>query len=635
MTTVLFLSESYLESGFFDFYRQKIIEYLALSSDGIVVYAYKTNGDNIGRINNNIKNISPDIIFSINGNGLSPGLSKFIRKETTVIVWVWDSLERFNPGAVDIPRNAHVFLAGKNKFLEHYVTKFKLSPERTFYLPFGFDGELFGKNTDQERSVDVSFVGTAFVFGNVLNKLLFELRNQPGQRNIVLDTYFDHEKEYIFIVKDELVRRGFKFNKLPAGIRNDFNNSGTIQAIFDDHISLSKRIKYLSALSDFKLVIFGEPVDMWINNISYIEPKLLRQFQYSGVDEIKLAGLYNISKCCVNIQHHQAHNFALAMRNFDIMASKALLVTERISSEALSDLGYVEDQDYITYSNSKDLYGKVQYYLQNEKERENIVNSAYLKTIHSHSIQNRVVEIFKTVGYKGLALEIEKIKNLENSKPPNIEYIDKFSEISRVGNHLQVGIRGKPVDYNEELPAASNQISFSVDGLDVVINRQGVYNLWGWAFLRGERDQSQYERFIVLRSNARTYFFPVESARRPDVKEAFSDLKINVLNSGFSTYIFKNALQNGSYHIGVAFRHQSNHEVYYYESQLLPIIKILKNEITLSKGNIANAQAAIIPSGEPVQFDQKLPDTTPRLFGFIKRITPNFVKRAYKGIRKT
>lgn len=115
---------------------------------------------------------------------------------------------------------------------------------------------------------------------------------------------------------------------------------------------------------------------------------------------------------------------------------------------------------------------------------------------------------------------------------------------------------GKPVQFQEKLPApATDLISFWVDRADPFVSQGEVlYNMLGWAFLREESDQSQYERFIVLRSDVREYYFPVQIKERLDVQEAFPDLTIDVSNSGFSTFIAKDAIRPGSYHIGIIFR---------------------------------------------------------------------------------
>jgi hypothetical protein len=122
---------------------------------------------------------------------------------------------------------------------------------------------------------------------------------------------------------------------------------------------------------------------------------------------------------------------------------------------------------------------------------------------------------------------------------------------------------GKPVQESVELPVPTDQILFSADRLDPVPGGQGLFNLWGWAFAREEPDQSHYERFIVLQSSTNTYFFPTQSFEYPQVQAAFPDLAINVMNSGFSTYISKDLIQPGSYQVGILFRHRTSSAIYY------------------------------------------------------------------------
>lgn len=122
---------------------------------------------------------------------------------------------------------------------------------------------------------------------------------------------------------------------------------------------------------------------------------------------------------------------------------------------------------------------------------------------------------------------------------------------------------GKPIQFQEKLPAATDLISFWVDRADpFFFQGELLYDLWGWAFLREESDQSQYERFIVLQSDAREYYFPVQIKERTDVQEAFPDLTIDIRSSGFSAFIAKDAIRPGSYHIGIIFRHQSGNFIY-------------------------------------------------------------------------
>lgn len=124
---------------------------------------------------------------------------------------------------------------------------------------------------------------------------------------------------------------------------------------------------------------------------------------------------------------------------------------------------------------------------------------------------------------------------------------------------------GKPVSYNEELPQRmTKRISYKIERIDpVVIRGQNLYQLWGWSFLKGEPDQSVYERLIVLQSDSRRYLFISTNKARPDVQAEYADLQLDLSNSGFSSYISKDIIEHGTYQIGILLKNRDNGKVYY------------------------------------------------------------------------
>jgi hypothetical protein len=126
---------------------------------------------------------------------------------------------------------------------------------------------------------------------------------------------------------------------------------------------------------------------------------------------------------------------------------------------------------------------------------------------------------------------------------------------------------GKPVFYSQELPSATTKIEYWVDRLDPIqVEGQKLYHLWGWGFIAGEPDHASYERFIVLKSNTKTYFFLANRTERPDVQTYFGDLYNNVTNTGFSTEIAKEAITMGNYSIGILFNNQNSDASFYIET---------------------------------------------------------------------
>ena len=64
-----------------------------------------------------------------------------------------------------------------------------------------------------------------------------------------------------------------------------------------------------------------------------------------------------------------------------------------------------------------------------------------------------------------------------------------------------------------------------------------------------------FERKIVLSNAHDDYFFAARTVPRFDVQEAFTDLGMNLVESGFTSIVSANALEKGSYHMGLIFTH--------------------------------------------------------------------------------
>lgn len=144
---------------------------------------------------------------------------------------------------------------------------------------------------------------------------------------------------------------------------------------------------------------------------------------------------------------------------------------------------------------------------------------------------------------------------------------------------------GKSIQFPEELPKETGRISYYFDNMElIVIDGQELSSLWGWAFLQEEPDQSQFERIVVLKSDSNTYFFPTQSFQRSDVQAAFSNLGIDVQNSGFSTYLSKDVVRPGSYRIGFVFKNQTTNAIYFE----------LSNKIIVRTANQFQFESAIV-----------------------------------------
>jgi len=82
-------------------------------------------------------------------------------------------------------------------------------------------------------------------------------------------------------------------------------------------------------------------------------------------------------------------------RNFEIPGCRGFLISGY--ADNLSDY-YEINKEVVCYKNSDDLINKIKYYLKNEKEREQIAQAGYERTIQEHTYERRFKEIFKIMG---------------------------------------------------------------------------------------------------------------------------------------------------------------------------------------------------------------------------------------------
>lgn len=123
---------------------------------------------------------------------------------------------------------------------------------------------------------------------------------------------------------------------------------------------------------------------------------------------------------------------------------------------------------------------------------------------------------------------------------------------------------GKPVDLDITLPSPSTKIRYYFDNnQEKIIDNQKVYQIYGWAFLLEEPDQTKYDKFIVLHSENQTYFFSYDSLERKDVQKYFYDLNLDITYSGLCGYVSGDNIRSGYYNIGFLFTEKFGQKTFY------------------------------------------------------------------------
>ncbi len=97
-----------------------------------------------------------------------------------------------------------------------------------------------------------------------------------------------------------------------------------------------------------------------------------------------------LAKGKINLQCSQYGE--ITRRIFECMAMSNLVITDKLGDHThINDL-FVEDKDIVYYSSIEECIEKIKYYLDHDKEREQIALNGYNKVIENHTISNRVDE---------------------------------------------------------------------------------------------------------------------------------------------------------------------------------------------------------------------------------------------------
>jgi hypothetical protein len=185
--------------------------------------------------------------------------------------------------------------------------------------------------------------------------------------------------------------------------------------------------------------------------------------------------------------------------------------------------------------------------------------------------------------------------------------------------------QGRPVDVKLDLPVPTMKIRYAVDRMDsITVKGQHLLNLSGWAFLPNEKNQQDFDRWIVLQSNERVYFYLAIPRDRVDIRETFSYLNLYLPQTGFSIFVSKDFIQTGKYNIGVMFKHKTNGAVYYIVTDRTLVRT--PNQLQAETPNLVNLNLEL---GHPDQLNQNLVTSTREIRYFIDGLDSITVNRRH------
>jgi len=110
-------------------------------------------------------------------------------------------------------------------------------------------------------------------------------------------------------------------------------------------------------------------------------------------DNNRMCEIFNTSKINLNI-HYPHSRESVNLRTFDVLATKSFLLCDYF--EELPNLFEI-DKEIVCYKDVKELRKKIEYYLENEDERNKIIEAGYKRVLKEHTFYHRMKAILDTI----------------------------------------------------------------------------------------------------------------------------------------------------------------------------------------------------------------------------------------------
>lgn len=289
-----------------------------------------------------IKYYNPDVLFIGDVNLLSKKFTEKVKSISSVKLIICFHCAPFSKKILDNLKHSDIIIT----CTEGYKKKLKnLIKNDVFLMHHAFQNDL-EINFEEKRIFDVGFLGSLF-----LNDKL-----HVGRINIIYNLIKNFDKSYIAINFSRFFIIDFIMFLLNSIIKLDFLRN----------IKIFYKIIYIYIFS--KKPIFGKNMFDVLKNTKILINKHIEDTEYAG-----------------------------NMRLFEGTGLGCLLITDY--KKDLEKLFKIDD-DIVIYDSDKQIFEKINHYLNNNNLRINIAKNGYNKTRSFHNYLNRVNELDKFIKKK-------------------------------------------------------------------------------------------------------------------------------------------------------------------------------------------------------------------------------------------
>ncbi len=269
------------------------------------------------------------------------------------------------------------------------------NPKGIFYLPLGTDYErldsLIESITEEDRkkySADVSFIGSLYT-----EKCPYNHLKEESWLKGYLDGVIEAQTKvygYNFLeecITDEALRQ-FK-EKVPFYYFPEKANHNDRAAMA--HLYLGNKVTEQERLRLLKRVSETYSLDLY--TASDFSPLPKANYRGLAKSATEMPKIFHLSKINLNFTSKPIRT-GIPLRLWDILGARGFVLTN-FQSEIPEYFEVGKDLDI--YASEEELVDKIGYYLEHDRERQEIAKNGYLKAKEQYSLELRVKQILRTV----------------------------------------------------------------------------------------------------------------------------------------------------------------------------------------------------------------------------------------------
>ena len=371
------------------FGKDDIKEAFSMEGHDVVRFPFSTKGDARHdpaveeRLTSALHKEAPDVVFSMN---FFPLVSNVCNKECVRYVsWVYDCpYVRLYSYTVINPCNT-IYVFDKELYLEFHTA----GVATVRYLPMAVNTNRLdsidpGQGLGGSRPYDISFVGALYT---ETHNFFDRMENLTDYARGYLDGLMASQAKvqgYNFIQESLGPVMADLYRALPM----DPNPDGveTKEFLYAQYV-INRKITGMERASLLGAIARRHTVDLFTYDRRFTLPNLRNHGKVDPYEE--MPRVFKQSRINLNITLRSIKS-GIPLRCFDIMGSGGFLLSN-FQGDFLDF--FVPGEDFVYYESESDLLGKIDYYLRNEREREEIARNGHDKVAERHTYRHRVREM--------------------------------------------------------------------------------------------------------------------------------------------------------------------------------------------------------------------------------------------------